>query len=511
MSSVLCHNFPQPVQEEIFVEEDVRTTDAVPFDTTEKSIIAIVNGKVANADEVLECDILIKDGLIRTIGKDLDIPDEAQIIDAREKFVIPGAIDYDMRLTDTTGMSAETIAEHSKAIVQGGTTTIANLLQCNDMEKSTDFLNNLRNNENQLFCNIGIKMCANEEDDITDKKVQLGVATFQLAPEQVFSTDDEQLLQLLKKAKSCGAVVNIDVRQGALDNSILNGNSILTPAEDLEESIIRKISSLALLVDVPVCFLNVGSDGCVGVLAEYHAKGLRVYGEVLTANLDSLKNMPWTKSCLILSSHQTKLHTEEMVENENSDHPEDWLSVIYHHMVDQQVFDICKFVEVTSTNPAKLLNMYPSRGCIKEGSRADIAVLHPMKRQPVSGKSATRFRLANDSELVGMVDHVTVDGKLIVSDGQLRPLAAWGQLLVQPPVSVTEKVCRQEVRTPLQRIDRPQDNVDSPKEGRRAWDKRKCISQGEIFDKELGIYQRPLSAHGVRNQQDSTFTVKTFF
>jgi len=29
----------------------------------------------------------------------------------------------------------------------------------------------------------------------------------------------------------------------------------------------------------------------------------------------------------------------------------------------------------------------------------------------------------------------------------------------------------------------------------------------EVFNKQLGIYQRPVSAHGVRNQQDSTFSL----
>jgi len=517
------------------VQEEVKPNDAVPFDTAEKSTIAIVNGKVANADEVLECDVLIKDGIITVVGKDLDIPSEAQIIDAREKFVIPGAIDYDTRLTGcgSAGMlTQQTLADRSKAIVRSGTTTVVSLLPTSDMDKTSDFINNLRNtsdsNTNELYCHLGLKLlCDNAAADMTDATVQrLGVATFQLPAEQVFAMDDEELLTLLKSIRECGGVLNIDVRQGALDNSILNGNSILTPAEDLEEAVIRKICTLALLVDVPVCFLNVGSECCVDVLADYRAKGLTVFGEVLASGLENLAKLPWNKDCLIMSSHQTKLHTEQMVEemdnpveeeenkeNEEGDSEEDWLSVLYHHLVDKQVFDIRKLVELTSSNPAKLMNQFPARGCVREGSRADLAILHPMKSQTVSSKSATVFQLAKDSDIVGVVDTVIVDGKLVVTEGQLRPMAAWGGFLAQVPnTTVVEKAFRQETRVPLQRIDRPQDNVQSPKDGRRAWDKqRKCVSQGEIFDKELGIYQRPLSAHGVRNQQDSTFTVKTFF
>ena len=32
-------------------------------------------------------------------------------------------------------------------------------------------------------------------------------------------------------------------------------------------------------------------------------------------------------------------------------------------------------------------------------------------------------------------------------------------------------------------------------------------SEPPVLNKRLGIYQRPMSAHGVRNQQDSTFSL----
>ncbi len=55
-----------------------------------------------------------------------------------------------------------------------------------------------------------------------------------------------------------------------------------------------------------------------------------------------------------------------------------------------------------------------------------------------------------------------------------------------------------------------------------AWDKRKLTanqnsasqvtpSGSKHMDKEIGMYQRPKTAHGVRNQQDSTFSIKSFF
>ena len=171
--------------------------------------------------------------------------------------------------------------------------------------------------------------------------------------------------------------------------------------------------------------------------------------------------------------------------------------------------DVSKFVELTSASAAKLLNLYPQKGCIAESSDADIVILNPMLSQTVSLPSSKKYKITAESELFGAAEYVLVDGNLVVSDCQLRSINNCGQFVSLQPLQATEA---RQVRKPLQRLDRPgDDNRSTKEEMQRGWDRRKCISQGEIFDKELGIYQRPLSAHGVRNQQDSTFTVKTFF
>lgn len=507
MSSVLCHDYYKEVQEEVFVKEEAQASDAVPFEDDKDKVVAIINGKIANADGVLEYDILIENGKISKFGKDIEIPEEAQIIDAKEKYVLPGVIDYDVRLTDRTGLDVETIAERTKFLVLGGTTTFANLLQNPDYDKSSGFLGSCRDEENQMYCNMVVKLPTHEAEDVGKVEQEMGVTTFQIPAEEVFILDDEEIIDLLKALKSEGRVLNVDVKKGALDDTILNGNSIMTPNEDLEEALVRKICALALQVDVPLCLLNLANPDSAAVLADYQTKGATVYGEVMTGLQTS---MPWGNSNLLMSSHQAGLYTDNMVE-ENNGETDDWMPIIYHEMVGKETFDMSKLVELTSTNPAKLLNLYPQKGVIQENSDADLVILDPMKSQQVSKRSSMVFKLPEASDVYGSVDKVLLDGKLVVSDGQLRPMAKYGNYVTLQPFPVKEEVFEQTLRKPLERIDRPRDNVEDPKDGRKAWDKRKCISQGEIFDRELGIYQRPLSAHGVRNQQDSTFTVKTFF
>ena len=48
---------------------------------------------------------------------------------------------------------------------------------------------------------------------------------------------------------------------------------------------------------------------------------------------------------------------------------------------------LARFVEVTSSNPAKLFGMYPQKGCIAPGSDADLVVLDPAETRVIDGAS----------------------------------------------------------------------------------------------------------------------------
>ena len=188
--------------------------------------------------------------------------------------------------------------------------------------------------------------------------------------------------------------------------------------------------------------------------------------------------------------------------------------MVYNEFVSKEQMEITKFVELTSANPAKLANLYPRKGCIAENSDADLVILDPMKSQTVSLQSSARFNLNKQTELLGVPEYVLVGGKVVVSDCQLRGVKTHGRFLSLAPFPATLNPTLQgRMRAPLERLDRPGDENRGPKDEVRGWDRRKLAAQqqGEKFDKNLGIYQRPLSAHGVKNQQDSTFTVKTFF
>ena len=80
-----------------------------------------------------------------------------------------------------------------------------------------------------------------------------------------------------------------------------------------------------------------------------------------------------------------------------------------------------RFVEITSTAPAKLFGMYPRKGNICVGADADVVVWDP-KREKVLGVETLHMRIDyspfEGRRVPGSPAHVLSRGEVIVSDDQ---------------------------------------------------------------------------------------------
>src|SRR6185295_9663979 len=59
------------------------------------------------------------------------------------------------------------------------------------------------------------------------------------------------------------------------------------------------------------------------------------------------------------------------------------VAVIYTETVEKRGYPLEKFVDVVSTNAARILGLYPRKGVIAVGSDADLVVLDTSKRRTV--------------------------------------------------------------------------------------------------------------------------------
>ena len=89
--------------------------------------ILIVNGSVVNENMTEVLDILIVDGKIERIDKDLQSTTADIVIDASGKYIIPGMIDDQVHFRDPGQTNKGTMKSESIAAVVGGTTSFMDM------------------------------------------------------------------------------------------------------------------------------------------------------------------------------------------------------------------------------------------------------------------------------------------------------------------------------------------------------------------------------------------------
>src|SRR6478736_6802075 len=88
--------------------------------------LLIQNGEIVTADTRFKGDVLCRDGVIVAVGPGLEVPADAEVIDAAGKYVFPGFIDPHVHiyLPFMGTFSKDDYVSGSKAALMGGTTTL---------------------------------------------------------------------------------------------------------------------------------------------------------------------------------------------------------------------------------------------------------------------------------------------------------------------------------------------------------------------------------------------------
>jgi len=115
---------------------------------------------------------------------------------------------------------------------------------------------------------------------------------------------------------------------------------------------------------------------------------------------------------------------------------EERMCVTWETAVNKGRIDPCQFVAVTSTNAAKIFNLYPRKGRIAVGSDADIAVWDPTlvkKFNPQTHHSAIDVNVFEHMTCRGGPKYVVARGRVVVKDGELHASQGWGRFLSMAP------------------------------------------------------------------------------
>ena len=449
----------------------------------------IKNGTIVTATDTYAADVLIEDEKVQAIGQNLnDI--YAEVIDASGCYVMPGGIDPHTHMEMPFGgtVTKDDFESGTIAAAHGGTTTIIDFCLS---EKGSTLKSALdkwhAKSEGKAVIDYGFHIQIAEANERVFKEMpkvieEEGVTSFKvfMAYKDVLQADDETLFQTLITAKEHGGLVMVHAENGDVINyltekALEEGNTepinhALTRPSELEGEATGRAAKLTALADSQLYVVHVTCEEAVEQIAEARSKGFRVYGETcpqyLVLDQSSLEKPDFEGAKYVWSPPLRDRSNQEILWNAlksgelqtiGSDHcsfdfkgqkdlgkddfskipnggpfVEDRFGVLFSEGVKKGRISLNKFVDLTSTQSAKLFGLFPQKGTIAPGSDADIVLFDPNKERTISVD--THHMNVDYSALEGMKvtgEPVTVlsRGEYVIKDKQLVGKPGMGKFL----------------------------------------------------------------------------------
>ena len=438
----------------------------------------IKNGTIVTAVDQYTGDVLVEDEKIAVIGMALDIPaaNLDKVIDAAGKYVLPGGIDVHTHMDMPFGgaTSADDFETGTRAAAFGGTTTIVDFaIQYRGQTLHTAWETWARKAEGKAVVDYGFHMIITELNDQVegemDALVKQGITSFKMfmAYPGVFMSDDASIFKaLLRTGKNGGTICMHAENGGVIDVLVQRAlaagktapkyHALTRPARAEAEATHRAIA-LAEMADVPIYIVHLSAAEALEMVTEARDRGLPAFAETcpqyLFLSYDNYEEPDFGGSKYVMSpplrdkAKQDQLwrglafndlqcistdhcpfcmKEKRLGENDFSKIPngapgvETRMSLVYDGGVRSGRISLNRFVELTSTSPAKIFGLFPRKGTIAPGSDADIVVFDPNRTITLAARTLHMncdYNPYEGRQVTGATDTVLSRGRLVIENG----------------------------------------------------------------------------------------------
>ncbi|MBO3087606.1 dihydropyrimidinase [Cellulomonas dongxiuzhuiae] len=402
-----------------------------------------------------------------------------RVVDATGKYVVPGGVDAHTHMELPFGGTAasDTFETGTRAAAWGGTTTIIDFAVQRAGERVEDGLAAWHAKAaGSCAVDYGFHQIIGgvDEDSLAAMGwlVAEGITSYKLfmAYPGVFYADDAQILRAMQKAADLGLLTMMHAENGpAIDvlaaQLVAQGNTAplfhgVARAWQLEEEATHRAIMLADVTGAPLYVVHVSAKQAVQQLAWARDAGKNVFGETcpqyLYLSLEEQLGAPgfdgakWVCSTPLRSraeGHQDHmwqaLRTNDL-QMVSTDHcpfcmkgqkelglgdfraipngigsVEHRMDLMYQGVVTGEI-SLERWVEITSTTPARMFGLYGRKGVVAPGADADLVVYDPSGHTSI-GIGATHHM---------NMDHSAWEGFEV--DGHVDVVMSRGEVLVDP-------------------------------------------------------------------------------
>lgn len=450
--------------------------------------ILITGGTIVTASDIYQGEVLIEDERVTTIGTTLEVAAD-RVIDARGKYVLPGGIDCHTHLDMPFGgtRSADDFETGTMAAAFGGTTSIVDFaIQYKGQTLQHAWETWMRKADGRAAIDYGFHMIitdlGKQVEAEMDSLVREGVTSFKLfmAYPGVFMLDDATIFRALLRTGENGGTICMHAENGGVIDVLVQKalaagktapkyHALTRPARAEAEATHRAIA-MAEIADVPIYIVHLSAAEALEMVTEARDRGLPAFAETCPQYLflsDDNYEEPgfegakyvmspplrpkegqdrlWrglafndlqaisTDHCPFCMKEQKTLGKGDFSKIPNgAPGIETRMSLVYDGGVKTGRISLNRFVELTSTSPAKIFGMFPKKGTIAPGSDADIVIFDPSKTWTISSKThhmKVDYNPYEGREVTGATETVLSRGRVIIENGKFTGKKGAGSFL----------------------------------------------------------------------------------
>jgi dihydropyrimidinase len=453
----------------------------------------IKNGTIITATDTYKADILVKNGIISEIGREIS-KIASEIIDAGDKWILPGAVDPHTHMdSQCDGMTTvDDFETGTAAAACGGTTTVIDYAEQVPGVSLTQTLEDWKAKAAaRAIVDYGFHIALSEVNSSVLAEipgiVDAGVSSFHISLDGYGDRhiNDAELIEFLQFTSSAGALACIHAENGEIIHLFIHRlmaegktSAKFIPAArtpEVEAQATARVVSMAEMAKAPIYLTSLSSAHAIEKVKAARDRGLVVYAETcshyLTISGDRYEEpegikyycTPPLRSCWH-GDILWKAIASGDIQTVGSDHRafnyagqkdlglenftlaprgfpgiQERVSALCTKGVHSGKISANRLVDLVSATPAKLFGLFPRKGTLAVGSDADMIIFDPKAEMTLSkdiALSRSDYTPYEGMKVRGTTWLVLQRGKTIAREGKVMGRPGCGEFLSRAKFSL---------------------------------------------------------------------------